>query len=80
MGQPVMVELCYKSSAPVIPKVLVVRGLPDIQPTTMRAPFEHILKKKTKAKVEKFAVKESTAYITFSDPSGITCVHCKGTH
>ena len=51
-------------------KVLVICNLPDLDPGVIKQCMEVILRRKTKAVIDKFAMVENTAYITFCDSSG----------
>ena len=68
LGKRFVTELCYKPLAS--NKVLVMCNLPDLAPSVIKQSMEVILRKKTKAIIDKFAVAENTAYITFCDSSG----------
>ena len=68
LGKQFVTELCYKPVAS--NKVLVICNLPDLDPGVIKQSMEVTLRSKTKAVVDKFAVAENTAYITFCDSSG----------
>ena len=68
LGKQFVTELCYKPVAS--NKVLVICNLPDLDPGVVKQSMEVTLRSKTKAVVDKFAVAENTAYITFCDSSG----------
>ena len=70
LGKRFVTELCYKPVAS--NKVLVICNLPDLAPGVIKQSMELILRRKTKAVacIDKFAVAENTAYITFCDSSG----------
>ena len=68
LGKRFVTKLCYK---PVVSnKVLVICNLPDLVPGVIKQSMELIVRRKTKAVIDKFAVAENTAYITFCDSSG----------
>ena len=68
LGKRFATELCYKLVAS--NKVLVICNLPKLDPGVIKQSMEVNLRRKTKAIIDKFAVAENTAYITFCDSSG----------
>ena len=79
LGQKLQVELCYKAQQ--VAEVLVIKGLPAYLPAdTVQRAMAHVLKQKTKVAVDKFIVEKNTAYITFTDCSGIIFLDCAAHH